>query len=269
MAGISAGVGLLTSAFGAHKEAKRQKRMKEDFAKHQAQYDATAGQYGGLADEYRQIGDRFSNMTNPELARSQYEAGQAQFANMMQQAAAGQGPSQAQMQLQAGNDAAIANQMAMANSGRGNAMASQFNAARNTALLSQENARQAALLKQQEMMDARGLLGNALQSFRGQDLQAANANLEAAMQNRSLNQQAAFGGLQGVGQSYGGQLAAQQASAGLTQARYGQPSTGQAMLAGGMSMVGNAGALYGAHQQAELNRANDLRIARIEAGKEK
>jgi hypothetical protein len=244
VAAISGGVGLLTSAFGGRAEKRRQERMKEDFANHQAQYDATAGQYGRLGEDFRAMGDRFSNMSAPELARSRYERGQAQFANMMQQAAAGQGPSQAQMQLQAGNDAAIANQMAMANSGRGNAMASQFNAARNSALLTQENARQAALLRQQEMMDARGLLASSLSGFRGQDIEAAQANQAAALQNRALNQQAGFGGLEGAGSSLAGQLTAQQSSAGLTQARYAQPSTGQALLAGGMQMVGDAGGMY-------------------------
>lgn len=241
----SAVAGIGTSIFGGIKEKKRQERMKEDFAKHQQQYEATGQAMGGLAPQYQAMGERFSNMTAPELAKSRYEGQQAQFANMMADAAAGRGPSQAQMQLQRANDAAIANQMAMANSGRGNAMAAQFNAARNAAALNQEAARQSALLRQQEMMDARGLYGQALGSFRGQDLQAAQANQAAALQSRSLNQQAGFAGLGGALGAYGAQLGAQQASAGLTQARYGQPSVGNALMAGGMSMTGQAAGMYG------------------------
>lgn len=105
----------------------------------------------------------------------------------LQNAAAGNGPSAAQAQLQAGTDASINANMAMANSARGQAglANAQKNAMTQNASTMQGASNQAAQLRAQEMQQAQGAF-------------ASNAN---QMQNQAASQQQGFGGqnLQGAG----------------------------------------------------------------------
>jgi hypothetical protein len=96
---------------------------------------------------------------------------QMALANSLEQAAAGNGPSVANIQLQKANEDAIKAQAAIAASARGgNPILAQRQAAQNVASLQQENAAKSAELKIQEQQQARAQLGDVLSQARGQDI---------------------------------------------------------------------------------------------------
>lgn len=112
---------------------------------------------------------------------------QTGLADMLYQQAMGAGPSAAQAQLQAGNDAAINAQMSMARSSNNpNAMRQAQN---NAAMLGQQSANAAAQLRAQEMQAGRQLYGQQLQDVRGQDLQNNQFNAQLKQQNQQFNAQ--------------------------------------------------------------------------------
>lgn len=112
---------------------------------------------------------------------------QSALSNMLLQQAQGNGPSAAQAQLQAGNSAAIAAQMAMARSSNDpNAMRqAQFNAATQT----QQNANQAAQLRAQEMQSGRSLAAQQFEGARGQDLSQRGQDIGQNQFNAGQEQQ--------------------------------------------------------------------------------
>ena len=100
----------------------------------------------------------------------------------------GQAPSMAQMQLQQGRDAGIAAQMAMANSGGGPAAmrTAQYQAGD----ANQQMAGQAAMLRAQEMEDARkGMmtLGSQYGQMREQDIGAQKLGSQVELESRAQN----------------------------------------------------------------------------------
>lgn len=130
------------------------------------------------------------NSLGDESRRSQMDA-----LGMMRQAALGEVPSVAQLQMQQGLDQAVRNQAAMASSARGmSALAlAQQNAAVNTAMLNQRTASDQSILRAQEMDAARGAYGGMATGIRGLDegRAATQAGLEA--QQRGLNDQYQLG----------------------------------------------------------------------------
>ncbi len=122
-----------------------------------------------------------------------------QLANLdvLKNASLGKGPSAAQAQLQAGTDANISQQMALAASARGvNSAAAQRNARNQAALIQQRTGQDAAALRAQEMQAAMQLYTGALGDTRGQDLTFSGQQLQASMANQSASLQAALGNQQ-------------------------------------------------------------------------
>lgn len=174
---------------------------------------------------------------NEYLQALMASGGQSEQAlQMAQAAAAGQGPSAAQAQLQSGIDQAIAAQLAAGQSAGGGAAALR-GAQQQGALLQQQAANQAAQLRAQEQAQAMQLYG----SLAGQTDQLAAARAQAAG-GLSLGAQELAGAqrqnainayLSGAGQAagIGAELAAQQASLQQQAGLANQQSALQAALA--------------------------------------
>ena len=100
--------------------------------------------------------------------------------NLLQSAATGQQPSQAQAILQQGLDQSIAQQAALANSGNmATQLANQKNAADTGAMLSQQTANQASQLRAQEMAAAREGFAGTASNILGQRLGAQGTTMGA------------------------------------------------------------------------------------------
>lgn len=128
------------------------------------------------------------NQGNSFAARAQQQAN----LDLLRQQALGQGPSAAQAQLQAGTDANIRSQMAMANSMRGGVgaqAAAQYGALQNAGVAAQQTANQAALLRAQEMQQARSEFGQQASGLRQADLSQAGTAAQIEAQQRALNAQ--------------------------------------------------------------------------------
>lgn len=110
---------------------------------------------------------------------NQVRAQQLALANALQGQAYGTSPSIAEAQLQAGTDANIAQQMALAKSGQGNPALAQRLAMQNAGQAQQTMAQQATLARLQEQQQAQQNLANLLSGTRTQDLTGATANLGA------------------------------------------------------------------------------------------
>lgn len=127
-------------------------------------------------------------ISNVNLQRNYFNPYVAQLA----QAAAGQGPSQAQDLLREGTATTTATQYGAAASpavGGAQRAALYANAQNNAAGAQQSGARQAAQLRAQEMTDARQQLGGALNQQQGLNLQAVGLGTE----REKSNQQAGIG----------------------------------------------------------------------------
>lgn len=99
---------------------------------------------------------------------------QGALATMLEEQAAGQGPSIAQQQLQRGTEAAMAQAAALGRSQAGQgAGLQQRNIAQQQAQIGQQAASDSAMVRMQEQLQARSALGNILQGARGQDIQSA------------------------------------------------------------------------------------------------
>jgi hypothetical protein len=123
-------------------------------------------------------------------AQNQVRGQQGQLGNMLMQQAQGQGPSVAQLQLQQGLGQAIAAQRAQAASARGISPGlAQRLASQGISQAQTQTNQAAAQLRAQEMMAARGALGQHLAGQRNQDIGVAGTNLGAQMQQRGMNDQ--------------------------------------------------------------------------------
>lgn len=179
---------------------------------------------------------------------------QSQLLNMLMQRASGQGPSIADMQMKQGLDAGMAQQQALASTGRGNAALGARQASQNASGMAQNMAGQGAMARLAETQGAQQLAAGALQGARGTDLQRALAaaqmqqqnnqfNVNAGLQQTGMNDQARLGllqqQLQAMGQAQSGiqnyQDARTQRFTGLSQT----PTTGEQILNG----ISSAGAM--------------------------
>lgn len=153
----------------------------------------------------KNFGQQITNrqaMQDPQIAtgpQDQFRAQQMAFAQQLMNQANGVGPSVAQQQLQAGTDQNIAAQMALAASGRPtNAAYAQRLAMQGIAGSQQQMAQQSAMLRNQEQLNAQGLLGQALAQGRGQDIGMATDQAKIGLQSQALKDQFNLG-LTGLG----------------------------------------------------------------------
>lgn len=142
-------------------------------------------------NELRQSGQAMQGRQAAVLnqsAANQMRTGQMDFINQLQDQIAGRGgPSAAQAQLRSASDDAMRQALAFAASSRGNPALAMQQADRSRAMASQNAANQSSILRAQESQAAQGLLANTLQGARGQDLSAAQANLQSELSQRGLN----------------------------------------------------------------------------------
>ena len=145
----------------------------------------------------------------------------------------GGGPNPAALQLQQGTDANIRQAMALGQSTPGQSnLAAARNIQDNTANAQQQAVSQAAIMRQQQQLNAQGQLGGLLGQQRGQDLNylgqnQGNALNWAGLQNQASNQQ-----LQGNIAQQQIQQQAYQNTAKASQQLSGQAIQGAAMAAG-------------------------------------
>lgn len=138
----------------------------------------------------------WQTILDQQLAQSQQAGAPVDTAlNMLQGAAAGTAPSQAQAVLQQGLDQSMAQQAALANSGNmATQLARQKAAADAGAQLSQQTANQASMLRAQEMAAAREGFGGLASGVLGQRL-GAQANTMGAIGGLAGQEASAVGNM--------------------------------------------------------------------------
>lgn len=169
----------------AFKEQERLRKRQEAF---QAQLAATN------ARQAQQV-QAAQIATGPQ---DQFRAAQMGLLSQLQNQAAGQGPSLAQMQLKSANDRNLAQAMAMAATRGGGGGLALRGLQQQRADLGAQAGQQSAMLRLQEQQQAQGALAGLAGGARGQDIglatqqaqlgqQAALANQDAALRQMSLN----------------------------------------------------------------------------------
>ena len=122
----------------------------------------------------------------PQIGTSSFRGDQQGLTRMLQERAAGRGPSMAQQQLRDALGRNVSTQQALlATGGPGGARQASMQAG----ALGGSLAGQSSMLRAQEMTQAQGLLGQHLQGARGLDLQRATAQSDADLRSRGLNDQ--------------------------------------------------------------------------------
>lgn len=214
--------GAVSDAFGSHSDVgPHAGYTADDAAKARAQADAAAQQAqnrGPVQADMSQAGQWYA-ASGQDSARSQAAGDQQRQAlAMQQQAAMGQAPSAAQLQMQQGTDASIRAGMSMAAAARGGGFAqsaANLNAANNAAQLQQQNVQQQGIQRAQEMAQARGAyeqgtndLRQSEQTERGMTIgvgnqmaQQALAQGQLALGSRQANDAYSLG-QQNLGQGY-------------------------------------------------------------------
>ena len=121
--------------------------------------------------------------------QSQVRGQQAQLSQMLMDQAQGRGPSIAQEQLRQGTDRNMAQAMAMgAAQGAGSRGAGTLRQIANQrAGIGQQMAGDASMLRLQEQMAARGMLGQQLGGMRGQDIGLATDQARTSLQQQAMN----------------------------------------------------------------------------------
>lgn len=161
----------------------------EKFKPGQFEFDEEAKKRASDRDQIRQgqLDQEFQNVKNRDFSKMDLDKQAAMRSNQqalieqLQAASRGEGPSAAQAQLKSATDQNLRNALAMAASSRGNPALAAQAAGRERAIISQTAANQSAALRAQEMQAARGLLGDTLQSARGQDIGLAQSELQAVL----------------------------------------------------------------------------------------
>ena len=145
-----------------------------------------------IAARIAQLEGRPNIQMQGATVNDQFRGAQAALAGQLAGAATGAGPSAAQAQLQTGIDAAGAQAMSLAKSGRGNPGVAMRQAMDQQAALGATAANQSAMLKANEVQNARAQLAGVLQGARGQDFDtaglqqsASQANMAAAIQQQA------------------------------------------------------------------------------------
>jgi len=141
-----------------------------------------SGRKEGLATgAYQQGRSDVQQAQNSQIAQRQN-----QYLDMLQQRASGQAPSLAEAQMKTAQDRNLAQQVAAITAQRGgNNAATQRMMMQGQAQQGQALAGQAAQARLQEMNEAQGMYGNAVQGARGQDLQITDMLQRQAMQRQA------------------------------------------------------------------------------------
>lgn len=148
-----------------------------------------------LGNQRLGLANQFLAQGAPQAGMSGFRGDQAQLIRMLQSQAAGQGPGQEIARLQAANQAqdGIKNQLSQAASQRGGAspLAARM-AAQNSAGISGAAANAATMGGLNAQMGAIGALGQNIGMARGADEAMNQFNVQATLQNRQQQQQAAL-----------------------------------------------------------------------------
>lgn len=127
--------------------------------------------------------------TIDQSQQAQFRNQQMGLAGQLAAQAAGQGPSVAGAQFKAAADTNLAQQQALAASGRGgNAAMAGRQAAQNASGFNQQAAQGAATARMQEQMNAQSMLGNVLNQGRGSDIGLATSQAGFNQQTGLANQ---------------------------------------------------------------------------------
>lgn len=150
---------------------------------------ATKDQQNDLAAKYDAMAAGAAGRQGPQIATDgTFRTGQQDLINALTASANGQGPSVADMQMQKGTDDALKSAMALAASGRSGTAGGRLKAALDSASLAQqENARNASMLKVQEQLASRDMLGRLLGQGRDQDIGLATSQATADINQTGLN----------------------------------------------------------------------------------
>jgi len=154
-------------------------------------------------------------------AANQARGLQTALGSQLLAASQGQGPSAAQAQMTKATDAAVAQQLGLAASSRGNPAIALRNAAANTAQITQGAATDSSILRAQEIQNAQGQLGALSTNLRGQDIglatDQAQLNQQMGLANLGNQQQSNMAGAQLSEQhsQFQQQLAAQYMAGGM------------------------------------------------------
>lgn len=209
---------------------------------------------GGTDDEMRKrygsFYDEVSGRTAPQLGPahqagySSFRENQAGLVNRLEAMARGEGPSVSREMLKEATDRNVAQQQAMAQSGRGNAALAAQQASSNATRLGAGAAQSAALGRVQEQIGATNQLGLTLYGARGadEDMNRYNTgarnqrdqwNGEAQMNMYGMNDRARLMALQG---QYGGQP---------------QPGLGSSIMGAGAGLAGFLAGQKGNRQELQ------------------
>jgi hypothetical protein len=178
--------------------------------------DPAAEQQKRWEQFYNQTGGRQAPQLGPahQAGYSGFRANQSNLINRLEAMSRGEGPSISREMLNQAVDKNTKNQMAMAQSGRGNAALAAQNAANNVGMLNAQASQDAALGRVQEQMGALQALGLNIHGARGadEDMNRYNTgarnnrdefNVGNQMNMYQLNDAARIAALNGMGGNQG------------------------------------------------------------------
>jgi hypothetical protein len=180
---IGAGLGGLYGYFGGGGGVDRSRGQLDQSQFNLPGYQTQYNTYGRMAES---AGGRAA----PQAGLSGFRGDQTALVRMLQAQAAGQGPGQdlVRMQAQQVADRGMAQQLAAARGARPSAGPGAFmGAAQNAATMQSQVGGQAAQAGLQAQLGAIGQLSGTLQGARGQDENMSQFNANALLQNRSMN----------------------------------------------------------------------------------
>ncbi len=173
------GTGTRSDAYGDRAGAGDGSKFQADF--HKTNRDIQGMLMGGRDPNQIGIDPRTGNYHGQmqDFGQNQTRGMQMQLMQQLQDQAAGNGPSLAQMQLQKGTDQNISQAMALGASQRGAGQAGMMKGiAQQQAQIGQGMANDSAMLRLQEQMQARQMLGSGLQGMRGGDQAQSGMQLQ-------------------------------------------------------------------------------------------
>lgn len=210
-------------------------------------YGGSPGAYNNYVKQQGQQAGNYRNLAGQSWQNATGARGSQQDAlGLLQGAANGTAPSVAAEQQKQGLNAAIQSQMALAASARGpqGLASAQYNAAANTGALQQNAVGQSAMLRAQEMAQARGQYAGAASDIRGQDLSQAGQQAGLGLNYEQLGQNASLG-----------QLNSQQNAAALAERQWEQQSAMDEAAA--RSQEGLLGSILGGAAQGGASLLSD------------
>jgi hypothetical protein len=141
------------------------------------EFNQGATQMPGYEDWRQQMAAGAAGAANRTGPQDQWRQQQLQLGQDLWKQSRGEGPSVAQEQLKRGTEDSLSSAMALGASQRGAGGAGALRGIQNQqAGISQRMAGDSAILRLQEQMQARGMLGGLLSGARGQDLQNQGMN---------------------------------------------------------------------------------------------